>query len=290
MRLSVLFSIVFLGVSPIALAAPAVTIGVSILPQKYFVERIAGSDANVLVMVGGGYNPVTYEPSPRQLGELNKASIYFLAGVPFENKWVKIFSKNNPSMSLVSMSKDISLRGFDNMPSADHVHGDANHHDDYDPHFWLNPSLVKIAAMTIRDTLVKNDPARVNIYQKNYLAFAEDLDDLDRYIRDKLLNTKHKTFSVFHPSWGYFADAYGLKQIAIQVQNKQSGARTLNETINSIRAADIRVIFVQKQFSETDAQMIARETGAKLVQVDPLAENYLENMKRVSKEFSEALQ
>ncbi|WP_455376465.1 metal ABC transporter solute-binding protein, Zn/Mn family [Kaarinaea lacus] len=272
------------------LAKPVMTVGVSLLPQKYFVERIAGETLEVIVMAGAGYNPVTYEPKPKQLASLKEASIYFLAGVPFEKKWVSVFKKNNPNMKLVSMTKNMRLREYRLKASEHHSHVHADQHENIDPHFWLSPAFVKIAAKTILDTLIKEDPQNQELYRNNYITFVNDLDKLDQRVRDKIAKTKHKNFAVFHPSWGYFADAYGLNQVAIEVQNRQSGAKTLNVTINKIRDMNIKVIFVQKQFSETDASMIGRETGARLVQVDPLAENYIGNIDKVSSMFTEALQ
>ena len=285
-----IFLLTLLCVPSLVLAKPVMTVGVSLLPQKYFVERVAGGTVEVIVMAGAGYNPVTYEPKPKQLASLKNASIYFLAGVPFEKKWVSVFEKNNPNMKLVPMTKNMRLREYSLMASENHSHGHASQHDNIDPHFWLSPAFVKIAAKTVRDKLIEEDPQSQERYRKNYITFVNDLDKLDQRVRDKITKTQHKNFAVFHPSWGYFADAYGLNQVAIEVQNRQSGAKTLNVTINKIRDMNIKVIFVQKQFSETDASMIGRETGARLVQVDPLAENYIENIDKVSSMFTEALQ
>jgi len=290
MHIKLFFVLLLLGLPSIAIAKADLVVGVSILPQKYFVQRIAGNTTEVIVMVGSGYNPAIYEPRPKQLSKLSKASIYFLAGVPFEKKWVKVFLKNNPSMTQISMTRDISLRKYHESSMDKHSHDNEGHPDNVDPHFWLNPLLVKIAAKTVLDTLIQKNPEKENFYQKNYQSFVNDLEGLDKYIRESMVKTKIKNFSVFHPSWGYFADAYGLKQIAIEVQNRHSGAKTLNETIQQIRKLEIKVIFVQKQFSETDAEMIARETDAQLVKVDPLAENYIENMKYVAHVFLKALQ
>lgn len=264
-------------------------VGVSILPEKYFVERIAGEYVEVIVMVDEGYNPVTYEPKPKQLARLNNANVYFLAGVPFEKKWIRVFEKNHPRMKLVSLTREIKLRHFQRANGDVHVHDNTQHAHQLDPHFWLNPLLVKKAAKIIRDSLSELDPARKDFYYKNYQDFTGDLDKLDLQIKEKFLNAKRKQFAVFHPSWGYFADAYGLKQIAIEVQNRQTGAKTLNSTIKKIVQHNIKVIFVQKQFSSTDALMIAKETGAQVIEVNPLAENYIDNMKNVSNLIAEAL-
>ena len=290
MRLIIIFLLLLSCLPAPVLAKPIMTVGVSLLPQKYFVERVAGEAREIIVMAGAGYNPVTYEPKPKQLARLKQASIYFLAGVPFEKKWISVFERNNPDMKLVSLTQGMKLREYKFTVSELHSHGDASHHENIDPHFWLSPAFVEIAAKTILDTLIEKDPERQEMYQKNYSEFISDLRKLDKQLRIKLSNLKNKEFAVFHPSWGYFADAYGLKQVTIEAQNRQSGARTLNDTINKIRDMNIKVIFVQKQFSETDALMIGRETGARLVTVDPLAENYIENIDVVSTLFAEALQ
>jgi len=282
----------YLGIIVVFFAIPLVAgadmvIGVSILPEKYFVEKIAGNDVSVVVMVSPGFNPVTYEPKPKQLSALSKASAYFLAGVPFERKWIPVFEKTNPDMHLVPLTENIKLRKFSDNELHDHQLEDQ--HGGIDPHFWLNPLLVKIAAKSILDTLVKIDPVHKDLFQRNYLFFVAELESLDHEIKRNISRTKMKKFAVFHPSWGYFAEAYGLTQIAIQVQNRQSGAKQLNRTINEIRESGIKAIFVQAQFSVSDASMIARQTGAHLILVDPLAENYSENLRKVSVLFLETL-
>lgn len=288
MRLKLLLFFALCCISELLVAKPVV--GVSILPEKYFVERIAGDTVDVIVIVGEGYNPVTYEPKPKQLSRLTQAEVFFLVGVPFEKKWKQVFKSQNPHMKLVSLADQIQLRQFSEVVAVEHSHGAHSHDDQLDPHFWLNPMLVKSTAQTIVETLAELYPAKKTQYQQNYDYFIQDLDDLDRHIRQQISRIQRREFAVFHPSWGYFADAYGLKQIAIQVQNRQSGARTLNSIIAEIRKHKIKTIFVQKQFSDTDASMIARETGARLVHIDPLTEDYINNMKKISVLFAEALQ
>ena len=288
--LLIVLCVVFTVVIPQAVQADErLVVGVSIYPEKYFVERIAGDHADVVLTVGDGYNPVTYEPKPKQLASLSKAKIYFLIGVPFENKWTRILVQNNPELQFVSLAKEIKLRHFETLPSSKHMYGDHDHRGNIDPHFWLNPKMVVIAAKTILDALIRNDPEREPVYKKNYLNFVSDLEALDKFIRSQLSSVKQRNFAVFHPSWGYFAEAYGLNQIAIEVQNRQSGAKTLNATINAIKEKGLKTIFVQKQFSDVDASMIAREAGCQIVHIDPLAENYIENMKTVTRLFVEAL-
>lgn len=289
-----LLLVVLMLLPDIGVGKPVAIVAVSILPQKFFVERIAGDNATVLVMVGPGHNPVTYEPKPRQLTQLEQADLYFQIGVPFETRWIGSFKQINPDLKLVPLPASIVLRpmsrgGNDTGEEGGDDHGHS-HNAMYDPHVWLSPRLVKPIADSIKTALTALDPKNREHYQTRYQDFLRELDELDQYIRQQLAGIKNRKFLVYHPSWGYFADEYGLQQIPIEVEGKQPGAKTLSRLIAQAQQNNAKVIFVQQQFSERDAKTIADQVGAKLLVVDPLAENYLENLRRVSRLFAEALQ
>lgn len=281
------------GLTMPAAAQPAVTVGVSILPQKYFVQRIAGDYANVMVLVGQGYSPATYEPKPRQLSQLRQASVFFLIGVPFEARWTDTFASVNPTMRVVSLVRDMPLLTLTDAP-GEPLHtatGDAQRHGaTLDPHVWLSPPRVKEMARTIMTELVAVDSGHRDVYEANYRQFIAELDELDRWIRQQLSGIEQRRFLVFHPSWGYFAQQYGLQQVAIEHQGKSPAAKSLSNIIAIARQQHIKVIFVQRQFSQRDAVNIARLIGARVIQVDPLAEDYMTNLRSVTKDFVEAMQ
>jgi zinc transport system substrate-binding protein len=243
---------------------------VSILPQKYFVERIAGSQAEVSVMVGPGDSPATYEPMPRQIDALSRARVYFQIGVPFERVWMTRLRAANTGMVVVDTTVGIQRRLGD-------------------PHVWTSPMLVKSMAGRIRDAFVKLDSTHAEDYEHNYRRFAADLDALDAEIRARLSSNAGDAFLVFHAAWGYFAEAYGLRQIAIEAEGKEPGPRTLARVISEARALGIKAVFVQPQFSRASAEMIAQQIGGRVIAVDPLAENYIENMRHVVASFAEAM-
>ncbi|WP_455206893.1 metal ABC transporter solute-binding protein, Zn/Mn family, partial [Kaarinaea lacus] len=275
----------------VSFAKPAFTVGVSILPQKYFVERIAGDKARVIVMVGPGHNPATYEPKPRQLSQMEGAALYFLIGVPFETRWVNTFREINPNLTVIPLPESIELRpmsrGIESL--LDNGNHDHSHASMLDPHVWLNPRLVKHIAQSIKTALVTHDPDNKHYYDSRYQQFIVELDELDQYIRQQLAGIKNPRFIVYHPSWGYFADEYALQQIPIEIEGKQPGAKTLSKLIALAQKNQVKVIFVQQQFSDRDAKTVAAQVGAKILMVDPLAENYIENLKRISQLFAEAL-
>jgi len=267
------------------------TIAVSIPPQKYFVERIAGNQVDVMVMVEPGQSPETYAPTPRKMASLNNAKIYFGIGMPFEKTWIQRIAKMNPRMKLVQMEQGLRLRFMEKpMQQSRQQARDSGHQHDHfgepDPHVWTNPRLVMQMAGTIKTALIELLPAQKQRFEENYQRFVQDLSELDKYISDLSNATASKQFMVFHPSWGYFADAYGLHQIPIESEGKFPGAKSLSHLVDLAKREKINVIFVQQQFSQRDAATIAKAIDGSVVQVDPLAENYIENLKSVANVFT----
>lgn len=267
---------------------------VSILPQKYFVEKIGGDLVSVSVMVLPGFSPATYEPKPAQLKDLSASRTYFAIGVPFEKNWLKRFQGVNPGMVIAHTDAGIRKRRM-----AAHHHGfskeghgpkEKDAHNDYpDPHIWLSPPLVKSQAQVIAAFLIQMDPANRAAYEKNLNRFLHELDLLDGKIKQMLDSVgKQNAFLVFHPTWGYFADHYGLKQIPMEAEGKEPGAASLAELIRYARKTGIGAVFVQPQFSTRTARVVAEETGAVVVIADPLAEDWEKNLLTVAEKFRQS--
>lgn len=263
-----------------ASASVPLPVFVSILPQKYFVERVGGERVGVSVMVGPGQSPATYEPTPRQMTALSRTKLYFSIGVAFEDAWMKRIQAATPALRVVPMQNDVAL-----LPLT----GPSGEPAGTDPHTWTSPLRVKIMAASIRDALIETDPSHRGDYESNYRAFISELDALDRDIRAILMPVYGKPFLAFHPSWGYFAKDYGLRQIPIEAEGKEPGARALADAIDLGKREGLKVIFVQPQFSRRTAETVAADIGARMVAVDPLAENYPQNLLRVAHEFADAL-
>lgn len=267
---------------------------VSILPQKYFVERIGGQKVTVSVMVGPGKSPATYEPTSKQMQTLAEARLYFSIGVPFEKIWLKRLQANHPRLRIVD-----TLQGIHLLPMEAHHHGEEGHRTSAkntgeekgipDPHVWTSPPRVKIMAEHILKALIKELPEHEKELTANCATFLEDLNRLTEDIRQKLEPARNRSFLVFHPSWGYFADTFQLEQIPIESEGKEPGARTLAHVIEFAQKRNIRVIFVQKQFSSVAARLVADAIGGRVEAVDPLAEDYPDNLRRVANIFAEAM-
>lgn len=253
----------------------ALDVTVSILPQRYFVERIGGDHVAVNVMVLPGESPATYEPRPEQLRALSEADLYFSIGVPFENAWLGRIASTNDEMVMVDTTEGIERIAQDG--------------GNPDPHIWLAPSLVRIQAATIADALTSADPANAKGYKANLEAFLEDIGELDAEIRETLAGVEGRKFMVFHPSWRYFARDYELEMIAIEVGGQEPSAAELARLIATAKEEEIEVIFAQPEFSTQAADTIADEIGGEVLLISPLAEEWLENLRRVAMTFAEHL-
>ncbi|WP_319777949.1 metal ABC transporter solute-binding protein, Zn/Mn family [Maridesulfovibrio sp.] len=292
LRIALLLALTIL-ISSTAATAGQLQTTVSIPPLKYFVEKIGGELVKANIMVKAGSSPATYEPQPRQMAELSKSEIYFAIGVPFERAWLPRFKSANSHLEIINLGSGVAHHAM-----RAHVHEDGQHeqskHEDHqttkrimDPHVWLAPQLVRIISQQIRDTLIEHDPANKQAYIHNYLGFAEEINELD----SELLKTfsKNKTgfsFMVYHPSWGYFARAYGLTQIPIELEGKEPSPKKLAQLINLAKKNSVKAIFIQPQFSKKSAQAIADSIGAKILTADPLAEDWTANLRRTAGAFA----
>lgn len=280
--------------SSMAAAADKPVVFVSILPQKFFVDQIGGELFDVEVMVKPGASPATYEPKPSQMAKLSSSSAYLAIGVPFENNWLAKFSAVNPNMNIVHTEQGIDKIGMaEHLHDADDADGHAGDHSDHgvlDPHIWLSPALVKKQAKTIVDTLIKINPEQSTLFETNYRTFLEEIDKLDGELRDLFRGKDNMQFMVFHPSWGYFAREYNLKQVAIEMEGKEPKPAQLLELIRYAKDNGIQVIFVQRQFSAKKAKVVAKEINGRVVIVDPLAEDWFTNLRQVAENIHAVVQ
>ncbi len=269
-----LFAFGFLASIPgITAASDRIKVSVSVLPQAYFVERVGGDRVTVQVMIPRGASPAVYEPTPQQLIMLADSKIYVKVGAPtfpFEKKHFNSILKKNRKMIVVNMSDGVEYRNSD-------------------PHVWVAPCTVRIAAGNIYNALSEIDPSGKGYYRKNLESFLRDIDDLDGDIRNLLAGKKGCSFMVFHPAWGYFADQYGLKQAPVELGGKAPSASRIKKIVDTAREKGIKIIFVQKGFDVRSAKIIAAEIGGKVMQIDPMEKDWLKNMEDTAKILSNVL-
>lgn len=241
---------------------------VSILPQKYFVERIAGDKVNVIVLLPPGAFPVTFEPTPKTFTDIADAKIYFKVGHPkfaLEVNWADKILEANKNLKTINLSdpSDFSDKNLD-------------------PHIWVAPGTVKKQLAKLTEALSTEMPENKDFFNKNKEKFTSEIDELILQINEKLKTVKNKKFLVLHPAWGYFAQEFGLEQVAIEEHGHESGHHNIKEIVELAKKNDIKVVFSQIQYSGKEADTVAREIGGQVIKIDPLAENWLDNLKLVA--------
>jgi zinc transport system substrate-binding protein len=254
-----LLTILHPGVSA---AGEKITVAVTILPQAYFVERLGGKYVDVRVMIPQGVSPEAYEPTAQQLIAFSRARIYVKIGqeaFPAEKKFLHILSEKSASVKVVGFPKDIKQI-------------------QEDPHIWLSPTAVKELAPKICQTLITIDPSNKSYYENNLSQFLKDVEGMVSRIKTILVGKEGRSFLVYHPAWGYFASEFGLKQMAIEKDGKPASALHLRRIVEEAKEKRIDVIFVQRGFDAKGARSVAREIRGRIIEVDPLEKDWLNNL------------
>ncbi len=250
---------------------------VTVPPQAEFVNKVGGDKVEVMVMVPPGADPHTYEPLPKQLKQVSNARVYYEvgSGMEFELAWLDKIQSINPHLLMVNSSQGIQF-----IPNT------AENEPGNDPHVWVSPKNAKIMVNDIYNSLVQIDPANQDYYTKNRDQYLLELDELDKNITESLKGKENTKIIVYHPAWGYFCRDYNLQQIPIESGGKEPTPQEIADVIDLAKKENIKVIFVEPQYSPKNAEVIASEIGGQVVAVDDLAPNYLENMKKVAEAFS----
>lgn len=256
---------------------------VSILPQKYLIDKISGGIIRCEVMIPPGGNHETFEPSPRDMERVMKASAYFAIGaLDFEKAWIEKIQAVKPGLEIINTSKGIDM-------IKGHSHGGADNQTT-DPHIWLSPDAVKIQAGQIYKSLCRIFPADSVNFRTNLTGFIHEADSADTYITHILSPYKGRTFLIYHPAFAYFARYYSLNQASIENEGKEPSPVHMREIIDMAKANSIRAIFVSKEFDTRHAETIARQLGAKLIIFDPMAYKWTENIMQIARLMAESME
>lgn len=259
---------------------------VSIAPQKYFVEKIVGDFAELVVLIPPGTTPHVYDPTPRQMAEVSRMDFYFYNGnLGFENSWLEEIQDAFPKLEAISLSTGISLldgHSHENCNHDHHDHGDGG----VDPHTWLAPENVRLSAKIILDAVSEKYPENAETFKANFRLFIQEIESLDMEIQRKLSDLNTRTFMIFHPSLSYFARQYNLEQISIEFEGKEPSPSNLKQSIDRAKKEGLKAILIQKEFDVENARIIADEIGGSVVQINPLAENWASNLLDMAEKIS----
>jgi len=252
---------------------------VTVAPQAEMVRAIGGERVSVTELVPAGQSPHLYEPVPSVLRAAAEATLYFTvgSGIEFERSHLETIRQQNAGLTVLPCAEGVALRGL--AEPHHHDHGDHDGHDGHaeqgrgslDPHIWLSPANLRAMAAHVRDGLVAADPDGEATYTAGHLEYVGRIEELDGELKAMLEPHAGRAFLVYHPSWGYFADAYGLRQIAVEEGGRKPGPAGIAAVIDQAREHGIQVVFVAPQFDRTAAETVAAEIGGRVVVADPLA-------------------
>lgn len=248
---------------------------VSILPLRSIVGEIVGDDFRIECLVPPGASPETFEPTPRQIIGLNEAKLVFSVGlIDFERS---MLTKLRQPERIVDLSRGTEpIEG-----SCSHAHHGHSHPHGVDPHIWTSPRELQIMADNAFKAICACWPDSVK-YVRNYERLATRLAQLESDTGARLAQSGVRTFVIYHPALTYYARAYGLRQVAIEEDGKEPSAKRLAQLIEEARAEGVSRIFYQSQFPVSTVEVIAGDIGAETVAIDPLAEDAIGNIERIT--------
>ena len=267
------------GFFSLAILVPTISVAqsvfVSIPPQAFLVESLAGDSVEVAVLLPPGASPATYEPTPKQMAALDRSQLYLQIGAPFEAPVLAKISELMPDLRVVDCRAGVEL-----VP----IEGDGHGHGFglLDPHIWLDPHRMKTIAATTAEALQALLPDESPAIEQRLAALLEAIDATDARVGRALAPLAGHTLLVFHPAYGYFTRRYGLVQRAVEVDGKAPSARRLAMVVDDLQQQSVTALFVQPQFSRSAAERVANALDCELVVLDPLARNYLANLETMA--------
>ncbi len=273
-------------------------ITVTIEPQRYFAQQLAGNLFEVVTMVPPGTNPETYDPSPVQMTQLARSAAYFRIGkIGFEEVWMDKIQANNPGLRIFDNGENIQYV----ISAVEHDHGDQDHgehdhgsHDQehahaggIDPHTWSSPPEAMIIAENMCNALIDLDKKNETIYRSNLAVLQNEINQTDSIVKSLLAHATHKAFLIYHPALTYLARDYGLTQHCIEIDGKEPSPEQMKNLVEMSRSEGVKIIFIQQEFDQKNAEVIAKETGCKLVVINPLSYNWSEETIKIAKALSD---
>jgi ABC-type metal ion transport system, periplasmic component/surface adhesin len=256
-----------------------ITVAVSLQPYATIVKMVGGARVNIVTLLPPEADPHNYEPKPAIIKAFSLAQVYFTDGSGLDKTWMPRFLGANKNVEVVDISKNIKWMELEHEGLGLHEHEEHA----IDPHIWTSPARVKYLVRNVYEYLVKIDPEHEKYYIFRLQNALDNLDKAERQINEAVIHmpVKSRSFIVFHPSYGYFAKDYKLKQYAIEVDGKEPKPRDLAKLIQMGRKNNVKIVFVQPQFSKRAATTIAKDLGATIVETDPLSADLMGNVQKL---------
>jgi zinc transport system substrate-binding protein len=239
----------------------------SFYPLYEFSQKIGQEKVDVKLLVPVGVEPHDWEPTIKDVQQMQKSDLIIINGIGFES-WVDKLNEMDYQGVIVDTSNGIVIKNTDDESSVHEEHPD----ESGDPHIWLNPAFAKIQVQNIANAFSSSDPENQQYFQENAANYISELDLLDSKIHNELSGCNHD-FIAFHDAFSYFADEYDLIQhtiISSYVPHAEPTAKTLENVINKAKQLNLTVIFTEETADPKTSQVIANEIGGKILVLSPL--------------------
>lgn len=255
-------------------------VAVTILPQKYLLDKIVGDSIQVVCAIPQGGNPEEYATTPRQMKEITTSVLYFKVGeLGFEKTTLPSIVKNTSNIKVIDLSK-----GLDFITSKCSHGGEEHSHSD--PHYWTSPKGAKLMATNMYNAIVEFDNKNLSYYTSNYMQLMLQLEALDREVDSILSTAKCRQFAIFHPSLSYFARDYDLQQLSLEENGKEMTPQRMQQVIEEAKAKGVKTVFIQNEFTPEQVKTFAQEIESSVVVINPLAYNFIEEIKQIAHAIS----
>lgn len=260
-------------------------ISVTIEPERYIAEQIAGEFYQINCVIPDGQSPETYDPTPQEMILIGKSKAYLRIGdIGFEQAWMKAIKEQNPSMQIFDLSKGIHL--IATQEPNEHAEAHAHHHGPTDPHIWTSAQNMKIIARNAAEAFITLDPENKKHYEENYTRLITQIERTKQELDNLLIPLKGQAFIIYHPALTYLARDYQLKQLCIEMDGKEPSPAQLKTLVETARKYQATTVFVQQEFDQKNAELIAKETGCRLIQINPLEYDWAKSMIHIAKSLA----
>ena len=245
---------------------PPAQIAATTLPVYDFTARLCdGTGITVTRLVTESVSCLhDYSLNVNQVRAAEAAETVVISGAGLEEFMDELLHNKN---SVIDSSVSVDVLECEEEHHHDHDHG---HHHTEDSHIWLSPENAKLMAEAICDGLSRQYPQHRDTFEANLTKLLADLDALRQYGQTKLADLSCRELITFHDGFGYFADCYGLTILeAVEEESgSEASAQELKHLISMVREHNLPAVFIETNGSVSAAEVIARETGAKVYILD----------------------
>jgi ABC-type Zn uptake system ZnuABC Zn-binding protein ZnuA len=257
----------------------------TLFPVGDWVQRVGGPDLDVVVILPPGASPHGFEPPPDVARRVSKASIHFLVGLGLDD-WIEPFleSVGSGSASRVRLGERIDVASVSAIATSQ------------DPHLWMDPSIARLMVLEIGVSLAAAFPGSGDTYTSRAEAYADTLRRFEAELREILAPCRGTPVVAEHGVWERFAERFGL-EVAGTIEpypGREPSAKRLDELTRLMKERRVPVILVEAQASDRTARVLALESGAQVLRLDPIGgspghESYMKTLRSSALAIAEAV-